>query len=316
MMEEHRSFMPKEFVARYEQILGPESKEFFRYCSLPLRKCIRVNTLKVSVDHVVERLERQGWRLERIPWTEDAFWILNRQEDKALGNTDEHFLGYFYVQEASSMIPPLVLQPKPHETVVDVAAAPGSKTTQMSAMMENKGLIVANDPNISRLKALRFNLEKAGCINVIVTRMDGAKIAQSNLQFDKILLDAPCSAEGTVRKDHRALQKWSPKLVHDLSTLQKHLLLNVVNRLKVGGTLVYSTCTLAPEENEEVVSALLAARKDIVVENVALSGLKTRSGMTEWNGKVYDPQVKNCARIYPHDNDSEGFFVTKLRRTE
>lgn len=314
MSDYSKPFFPEAFKARYEKILGTESKEFFNYCSKPLRKCIRVNTLKSTVEHVHERLTKQGWKLEKIPWTTDAFWVVGRVEDKALGNTDEHFLGYFYVQEASSMIPPLVLQPQKHEVVVDVAAAPGSKTTQMCAMMENTGMIVANDPNISRLKALRFNLEKAGCVNVIVTRMDGAKIGQSNIEFDKILLDAPCSAEGTVRKDHKALQKWSPKLVHDLSNLQKHLLFGVAHRLKVGGTLVYSTCTLAPEENEEVVSSLLDAHANFALEPVDLHGLKSRSGITTWDGKKYNEQVKHCARIYPQDNDSEGFFITKIRR--
>src|SRR3989344_3378720 len=290
-----QTIIPSTFKARYSKLLGNENSEFLKYCQIPLRRSIRINTMKSSPSGVITRLEKKGYTFKPVPWMFDeklkqytGYWIEAKTSEEALGNSDEHFLGHFYVQEASSMIPPLVLNPKEHELVLDVAAAPGSKTTQMSEMMKNTGLIVANDPNIQRLKALMFNLEKAGAINVALSRMDGSKFSQSKIEFDKILLDAPCSAEGTVRKDWKVLSRWSEHLIKTLSRLQKHLILNVAKKLKVGGTLVYSTCTLAPEENEEVISALLERFPDFRVLPIDIKGVKTRAGVDEWDGKKYN----------------------------
>lgn len=210
------------------------------------------------------------------------------------------------------MIPPIVLDPKEDESILDVCASPGSKTTQMAEMMNNTGLIIANDTNISRMKALRYNLDKSGIVNTIVTRMDGARFNKSDLAFDRILLDAPCSAEGTVRKDWKVLSRWSEIQISTLSRLQKHIAINAVQSLKSGGVMVYSTCTLAPEENECVISYLLDKVKGLSIEKIKLTGLKTRVGVTEWQGANYRDEVRDCARIYPQDNDSEGFFITKI----
>lgn len=261
----------------------------------------------------MSRLEEEGFVLKSIPWNKWGFWVEDKG-DVALGNTPEHFLGYFYVQEASSMIPALVLGAKEEETVLDVCAAPGSKTTQMAEMMENTGLVVANDTNISRIKALRYNLDKGGVVNTIVTRMDGAKLNRSGIEFDRVLVDAPCSCEGTVRKDWKVLSHWSEPLIFNLSRLQKHIVLNASQCLKSGGVLVYSTCTLAPEENEGVVSYLLDKVKGLSVERVEVDGLKTRDGVCEWQGDRFNEDVRDCARIYPQDNDSEGFFVAKIKK--
>ncbi len=293
--------------------MGQENKTYLKYCKTPLRRAIRINTLKTTAIECTKRLKDQGFTLKPIPWTPRGFWIENKT-DTALGNTLEHFLGYFYVQEASSMIPPLVLDPKKDETILDTCAAPGSKTTQIAEMMENTGLIIANDSNMSRIKALRYNLDKSGIINTIVTRMDAPKLNTSRIQFDKILIDAPCSAEGTIRKDWKVLSRWSVPLIHSLSRVQKHITTNAIHCLKPGGTLVYSTCTLAPEENEEVITNLLDKVKGLTVEKITLKGLKTRPGIEEWQGRQYTKQVKNCARIYPQDNDSEGFFVAKIKK--
>ncbi len=212
------------------------------------------------------------------------------------------------------MIPPIVLGPKGGEAVLDACAAPGSKTTQMAEMMGNTGVIVANDTNISRIKALRYNLDKGGVLNAVVTRMDAAKLSRSGIQFDRILVDAPCSAEGTIRKDWKVLSHWSDSLIFNLSRVQSHILLNAVQCLKSGGTLVYSTCTLAPEENEGVVNHLLDKIGGLHVEKINLAGLRSRVGVTEWQGARYRDEVKNCSRIYPQDNDSEGFFVAKITK--
>ena len=303
--------IPKPFLDRYDEILGEQASEFIEFCKKPLRKSIRINTIKADPKIILKQIKEKGWTLKKVPWCNHAYWVDNWGETP-IGNTLEHFMGHFYVQEASSMIPPVVLDPQPNETILDVAAAPGSKTTQMAEMMENTGVIIANDPNLGRIRALRFNLDKGGVVNTTVNRKDGAAINRTNITFDRILLDAPCSAEGTIRKDWKVLNHWGEKHIASLSRIQKRLILSATDNLKDGGTLVYSTCTLAPEENEEVISFLLDKKPEFTVVKPNIKGLKTRPGMTVWRKKQYNEQVKNCSRIYPQDNDSEGFFVAKL----
>lgn len=232
-----------------------------------------------------------------------------------LGNAIEHLLGYFYVQEISSMMSVIALSPKPGDFVLDVAASPGSKTTQMAAMMQNKGTIIANDIKLDRIKILNANLERCGVMNCIVTRNDGvglcSRLADKGFKFDKILLDAPCSGEGTLRSSPKTFLMWNFKVVKKLSREQKKLIANAIKCLKVGGEIVYSTCTHSPEENESVVDFALK-NFPVSIEKVKLP-LKCRAGVTEWNGGRFDDSVEKCCRIYPQDNDSEGFFVSKFR---
>ncbi len=316
MVRKSRPIIPNEFKARYHKILGDENKVFLRYCVKPLKKSIRLNPLKNDVRETRRRLEYEyGWKLKQVPWYENGYWVQNEDvKEGVVGNTLEHFLGYYYVQEAASMIPPVVLDPKPHEIVLDLSAAPGSKTTQMCEMMNNKGTIVANDNDLIRIKALRFNLEKLGCMNVVVTREDGRKFGDMSLKFDKVLLDAPCSSEGTIRKDWKVLSRWSASVIKSLSGLQKKLILAGFDALKEGGVMVYSTCTLSPEENEEVVDFLLQNRDNVKIEEITVKGLRYHEGIEEWNGKSYSSDVKKIARIYPQDNDTEGFVVAKIRK--
>ncbi len=307
--------IPKDFKARYYKILGKENKVFLDYCIKPLRKSIRINTVKYpDYEELAHYLsETYGWDLKPIPWFYSGYWIENEDvKEGVLGNTFEHFMGYYYVQEASSMIPPVVLDPKPHENILDMAAAPGSKTTQICQMMNNKGSIVANDISIERIKALRFNIEKLGCLNVATIRSNGVSLPYKKMRFDKVLLDAPCSSEGTIRKNWKVLSRWSVSYVKQMSKEQKKLILAAYDVLKPGGVLVYSTCTLSPEENEEVVDFLLANREGAYLEKINIPGLKIREGIDGWEGKVYNSEVKKVARIWPQDNDSEGFIVAKI----
>lgn len=290
--------IPNDFKARYSKILGRENKIFLDYCRKPLRKSIRINTLKVPKD-VLSRLEHKGYSFQRIPWYKFGYWF----EGEAIGNTLEHFLGYIYVQEAVSMVPPLVLEPKEDDCVLDVCAAPGSKTTQVSEIMQNRGIIVANDNDYTRLKALKANLERLGCMNIIVTYMNGLEFSRFKETFDKILLDAPCSSEGAVRKNWNILSAWNLKMIRRLSNIQKQLISACIKALKPDGVLVYSTCTLSPEENEDVVEYALR-HFDVKLEKIKINGLKTREGLTE--------STKPCIRIWPQDNNTEGFFIAKL----
>lgn len=302
--------IPKNFEEKYRKLLKEEYKKLISCLKLRPRRSIRVNTLKISVRSLVKRLEEKGWKLERIPWVKEGFFV---KEPEDIARSLEYFLGYYYIQEASSMIPPLVLDPKPEDRVLDLCAAPGSKTTQIAAMMKNEGIIVANDDSTKRIKALCTNLQKCGVRNCIVTIMDGRKFWRKGLKFDKILLDVPCSGSGTIISSFSIFETWSPSVVFRLSKLQKQLLSAAVKCLDREGVIVYSTCSMDPEEDEAVVD--FGVRKlGLEIEEVRLKGVKYRGGIVEWNGKRFDESVSKAIRIFPHDNLSEGFFICRLRR--
>ncbi len=303
----------EKFVARYSSLTDIEA--FKEYSFSYLRKSVRVNTLKIDVDSLVKRVS-VDWKLTSIPWCPEGFWIEHRGEGEKkrrdVGNMVEHVLGYVYVQEAASMIPPLVLDPQPGERVLDMCAAPGSKTTQIAQYMKNKGVLVANDVTGSRLAALGINLQRCGVQNTIVTRMQGVRF--KGQEFDRVLVDAPCSGTGTIRKSLKTVEMWNPKLASHLAKTQKNLLRTGFGLLKKGGTLVYSTCTLEPEEDEGVVDWLLKEFDDARLEEIELKGLKTSPAVVSFEGKTYSDEVKKCLRIWPQDNDTEGFFVAKIMK--
>jgi NOL1/NOP2/sun family putative RNA methylase len=290
------------FIERYEKLTDID--EFLKICHVPLRKSIRVNPLKATIPEIKKSFPG----LKPIPWCKEGFWINQR----GIGNTKEHFLGKIYVQEAASMIPPMVLSPKQDDLVLDCCAAPGSKTTQLSALMKNTGLIVANELDYIRMKPLTINLERCGCINVIKTNMDARFI---HSKFDKILLDAPCSGIGTIRKSPKTPHIYNPGMVKKLSNAQKGLIINMFDNLNENGTLVYSTCTLEPEENEGVIDFLLEKRDNAKIQNINLD-IKKSPTVLEFGNKTYSSEVKKCLRIWPQDNDTEGFFVAKITKAE
>ena len=279
-----------------------------------LRRSIRVNTLKISIKELKERLEKK-WNLEQVPWCREGFWIEHgKKERRDVGNLIEHSLGYFYLQEAASMIPPIVLEPKPDDIVLDVAASPGSKTTQIAQYMQNKGILIANDYTYERMKPLSINLQRCGVTNAIITLMEGQWFKKSGIEFDKVLVDAPCSGTGTIRKSLKTIGIWNPGMVRRLSITQKQLIETGFNLLKENGTLVYSTCSLEPEENEEVVDFLINKYGNAKLEEIKLS-LKRSPAILEFEGKKYNKEIKKCLRIWPQDNDTEGFFIAKIRKS-
>jgi NOL1/NOP2/sun family putative RNA methylase len=303
-------FKPK-FIERYKKILGKEIEKFLQFSSKPLIHAIRANTLKISTKKLIQRLKKKGWEFRQVPWYEDGFWVIKPEYN--LGNTLEHSLGYFYVQEAASMLPPLVLKPKQNEIVLDLCASPGSKTTQMAQLMKNTGIIVANDIK-ERINPLVANLQRCGVINTIVTRMDGRFFSKVRQRFDKVLVDAPCSGTGAIRKDYSIAKMWNPNMIKGLSKLQKSLLLAGFDCLTENGVLVYSTCSLEPEENEEVVDLLLKQRENAILEKIKIKNIKLRKALKRWEEKEYDKTISKCVRIYPQDNDTEGFFIAKVRK--
>jgi len=292
------------------QDLIQDSDKFFEYSQRPFRKSIRVNTLKADKDELAASLMEQNFALKQIPWSEEGFWV----EGEGLSETLEYFLGHYYIQESSSIIPPEVLQPAGEDFVLDVAAAPGGKTTHISALMENNGCIIANEVDYKRLQALRFNLSKCGVLNAALTSTDFSRKIECKKKFSRILLDAPCSCEGQFRKNPKSLEQWNLAKIIKHSGLQKKLISNAIELLDIGGVLVYSTCTLAPEENEEIINHVLSRYCNLKVEPLGGQAFKYRNGIIEWNGKKYSPNVRSCARIYPQDNDTEGFFIAKIRK--
>ena len=311
----------KKFEDHYRELLGVDYDKFMNYSLSYIRKCIRVNTLKADVSEIKKRLEDR-WHLEVIPWCPQGFWITYKDGKRFdLGNLIEHHLGYIYVQEAASMIPPVVLAPEPGDMVLDMCAAPGSKTTQIAMYMKNSGILMANDVAGARLRALGMNMQRCGVRNVVLTMMQEHKFQRianqnPNFRFDKILVDAPCSGTGTIRKSLRTILMWNPLGITKLSKIQKNLIDVAFNLLKPNGVMVYSTCTIEPEENEAVVSYLLEKYPNAKLEDIDHNalGIKRTNSITSFQNLKILPEVEKCLRIHPYDNDTEGFFVAKIRK--
>ena len=271
------------FIERYSKLTDWDT--FKTYCLSFLRRSIRVNELKITIPELKSRLKKKGWGLIPVPWCKNGFFIEHVTGRRDVGNTLEHQLGYFYVQEAASMIPPLALNPKPGEIILDMAASPGSKTTQMAQMMKNKGLIIANDVVGIRMMPLCVNLTRLGITNTITTLMSGQQFNKFSDKFDKVLIDAPCSGTGTIRKSVKTIRMWNPRVLKSLSKIQKQLLQAAFNATKKGGIIVYSTCSLEPEENEGVISEFLNNNKTAKLENISLPGLISSKPVMEFNNK-------------------------------
>jgi NOL1/NOP2/sun family putative RNA methylase len=301
----------EKFIERYSKLTNWD--EFKKYNLSFLRKSIRVNTLKTSIKDLKKSLEK-NWILEPIPWCKVGFYMTHKEGRLDLGNTYEHALGYYYVQEAASMIPPIVLDPQPGEIILDMCAAPGSKSSQIAQYMNNEGLMLANDVKGDRLSALGMNLQRMGIHNHIITLMPGQRYADKNIKFDRVLLDAPCTGVGTIRKSPKTIRIWNPASVRRLASLQKHLILAAWKCLKPGGTLVYSTCSTEPEEDEAIIDYLLSKVDNAKVEEIKIP-IKKGTPITEFEGKTYSKEVKKTLRLWPHENDTEGFFVAKLTKS-
>jgi NOL1/NOP2/sun family putative RNA methylase len=307
----------EEFRERMKLLLGEETEEFFEICYTQTPSSIRVNTLKTTPEHIKKRLEGYGWNITQ-PYKEyPEIMIVQGTKPGELGKSKEHLLGYYYVQEISSMLPMLTLQPRPEETILDLCASPGSKTTQGAAMMNNEGMILANELSMGRIGILNSNLERCGVNNTIVSRKEGVTLCKllqkkSQITFDKILVDAPCSGEGTLRKSPKTFNIWNINAIKKIAGIQQQLANEALKLLKEEGTMIYSTCTIAPEENELIIQQLIE-NHDIEIEEINLP-LKTRPGITEWEGKRLSPEIKKCLRLYPQDNNTDGFFITKIKK--
>ncbi|WP_100250006.1 16S rRNA (cytosine(1407)-C(5))-methyltransferase RsmF [Kluyvera georgiana] len=311
-MAQNSVYFPDEFLAQMREAMPAHLSfdAFLAACQRPLRRSIRVNTLKITVDDFLRLVAPYGWQLTPVPWCAEGFWIERDDEDALpLGSTAEHLSGLFYIQEASSMLPVAALFADGVEPVrvMDVAAAPGSKTTQIAAKMGNRGMLLANEFSASRVKVLHANISRCGISNTALTHFDGRVFGAALPEcFDAILLDAPCSGEGVVRKDPDALKNWSLASNQAIAETQRELIDSAFHALRPGGTLVYSTCTLNREENESVIAWLLA-RYPQEVEVLPLGELFASAD------QALTPE--GFLHVFPQIYDCEGFFVARLRKT-
>ncbi len=307
--------LPEKFLARLEELYPQDVLSgVLQAYEQKLAPSFRVNTLRATTSDVRNALTELGYEITPVSWYTDAF-VMHNKSIRELTETEICMKGCIYIQNLSSMIPALVMDPKPDEKILDIAAAPGSKTTQIAALMKNTGELTANDLSYKRLFKLRENISAAGVTNAKVLNLPGESFWKNLPEyFDRTLVDVPCSMEGRIlATDPKTYKDWSTKKVKQLSKLQKYLLRSAISSTKPGGTIVYSTCTLSPEENEEVVQwAIDKANGAVVVEKISLSQIPLTDGLTQWRKKTF-ADVKNTARVVP-SLTMEGFYIAKLHK--
>lgn len=302
--------VPPLFAERMRSMLGSEAEQFLLALEQQAVVGLRLNTLKTTG---AQFQPLAPWALEPVPWCPDGFTVGQHERP---GKHPYHFAGLYYMQDPSAMAVAEALAPTPGQLVLDLAAAPGGKATHLSALMGDTGLLVANEIDGRRIKALGENLERWGVRRSIITNEEPARLAQRwGAIFDRVLLDAPCSGEGMFRKSAAALEAWSPEIVRGCALRQHQAIEAAAALVRPGGQLVYSTCTFAPEENEAVIARFLKSRAEWELLPLALPG--AAPGRPDWlQADLRLPELSLTARFWPHLVPGEGHFVALLRRKE
>ncbi len=260
---------------------------------------------------ILDKLTVYGIELEKVPNVPNAYII--KSGHNIIGKTLEHTLGQYYIQSLSSMIPPLVLNPDPEDVVMDLCAAPGSKTTQLADKMSRRGTVYANEPSTKRIKGLVHNIDKQSFVNIGVIQGKGENLSKLYPEFfSKILVDAPCSGLGIVQKKQEVSNWWTLNQAERLAEIQFKLLVSAVKMLEVGGEITYSTCTMTVEENELVLNKVLSLYP-VELQEIELP-IESIDGFVEYKGEKLNPEIKKARRIIPWVTKSEGFFVAKLKK--
>lgn len=298
---------------RTARALGVSLTEAEKLLHTPRRQSLRLNPLRGSVQATLTELQRAGWQGEPVAWAPHCFTILNGTE--IVRDSLAAAEGRVFIQNAASWLPVLALEPQPGDTILDVCAAPGGKTSHIAALMGNQATITANDNSRPRLAKMRANFARLGVTSTETTLFDATHIAHKlHGQFTKILLDAPCSGEGMMQLNRdKDFATWSVAHIKRLQQLQKKMLVQAWHLLQPGGTLVYSTCTIAPEENEAIVDYLLRTRDDAEIVPLAFDLPNRVPAVREWNNRTFDPRLQHAMRLAPSPY-IEAFFVAKLTK--
>lgn len=309
--------LPLDFVHKLPLIYSQESDLAQVVESLKNLKptTLRVNTLKSNRQTIEDILTKNEITFDSVPWYPDAFIIPNTFSKK-ITNLDAFNQGLYYVQSLSSMIPALILNPQPTDAILDMCAAPGSKTTQIAALMNNGGQIIANDLSRVRTYRLQGNLNIQGVSNTRVLLGPGQFIwKRMPDSFDKVLLDAPCSLEGRFNIiDPDSYRQWSTREVKKNSERQKFLLRSAISCAKPGGEIVYSTCTSSPEENEAVIDWTMKKEAHrLEVLPIELPNLPLAPALVGWKEKTFHPSVALTKRITPNPHH-EGFYIARIKK--
>jgi 16S rRNA (cytosine1407-C5)-methyltransferase len=296
------SIYGSDLTKSYQELINQQPTQF-----------IRINLSKISAQELCSSLKRKYYiECESVPNYSNIFKA--KDKNNLLGKTLEHILGFYYIQSFSSYISPLALNPSETDVVLDLCAAPGSKTTELGELMNNKGTIAANEIQLDRLKSLVHNIDRMNQMNAGVTHFKGEQLNTIYADyFDKILLDAPCSGLGIVQKKNEVNDWWTLERVRRLSELQLKLLVSAIKMLKLGGEIVYSTCTLTVEENELIIDKILR-KYPIEIVDFAIQ-IPAKDGITFYNNQSLHPSLAKAKRILPWEVDSDGFFIIKLRKT-
>lgn len=274
---------------------------------------LRVNTSRIGRDELLKLLfEKYQIRTEPLEYFQRVLKVIDGND--RIGKTIEHVLGFYYIQSLSSMLPPMILNPDGNDIVMDLCGAPGSKSTQLAELMDNRGTLIINEVDNERIKSLVFNLERMNAINSSVIHSKGEVLSKVyDEHFTKILVDAPCSGLGIIQKKGEVSNWWSLDHVQRLQQLQIRLMVSAIKMARVGAEIVYSTCTLSVEENEMVIDKILEKYPVKLVE-VKLP-IPYRPAFTEFGDEKFNPQMKNAIRILPWEIDSDGFFLVKMIKT-
>ncbi|MBN2047748.1 MAG: hypothetical protein JW750_07900 [Anaerolineaceae bacterium] len=308
-------------IQRVKALLPPEEfSTLEQELAQPLRGAIRLNPLKLSGDlnqHADRLAQRYGWTMEPVPYCDHAWWLTGA-EDNPPGRTWEHRLGHYYVQDAASMMPVELFDFEEGEDplILDMASSPGGKATHLLAKIKDRGLVLANDASSDRITALRLVLQNWGGVNQAICQFPGEKFGQwFSETFDKILLDAPCSMQNLRSTETHPMRPISEREQLNLGRRQARMLESALHAARVGGQIVYATCTLMPEEDEAVLDWLLKAYPgQFQIEDMNRKLPSPAPGLTRAEQQVFDPAVERAVRIWPHRFSTSGFFTARLTK--
>jgi NOL1/NOP2/sun family putative RNA methylase len=305
-----------DYLDRYRDIVD-DWAAFMETVATPLPTTIWANPLKTTPDALQRRMAADGVQLKPVGWRPGTFRLDRRVSP---GTRMEFMAGHYQVQEEAALPAVDLMEPVAGERVIDLCAAPGNKSAQLAVAMNGQGMVVANDKSYGRLRAVRAAIDRLGLVNIAITNRDAItfpNLFEEPEAFDRVLADVPCTCEGTLRKNPTALELAEKTNIKELAGVQASILRRGINLCRPGGLIVYATCTFAPEENEAVIQRMFNEfGESIDLEPALIDGFKSAPGLTRWKDERYDDRMTTCMRVWPHHNDTGGFFVARIRKAK